>query len=354
MLTAATLVLVALAVGAVAWLLMVYPQRPARGAGHDVVVELPEGTSVAELSELLADHGVVEDPWLFSAYLRILGVEDRIRSGPVTVADAMTPAQVVRQVVEGTGRVRVRVTIPEGWTRFQIAERLEHLRVCDAADFLAATESPELLAANDVEGDSAEGYLFPDTYEMREGIPARNVVNRMIRTFRQRVLPLVDEHPEGLADLHEDLGWDLHDVLTMASIVEKEAAAPEERPIIAGVFLNRLRSEEFRPKRLQADPTVMYGCTAHPDVSSPCRAFDGRDITRAMLRDDDNPYNTYRHEGLPPGPIANPGVDSIRAVLAPAHHDYLYFVARGHGRHRFSATLEEHQAAVQRHVEGAQ
>lgn len=353
-LTVASLLLVASGVVAVAWLLIVYPTRPATGQGRDILLELPDGLGVEELAARLGEAGVVDDPWLFAAYLRILGLEDELRDGPVTVNDTMSPAELVRQVSVGVGRVRVRVTIPEGWTRFQIAERLERLRVCDAEDFLAQTEDPQLLAANDIEGESAEGYLFPDTYQMREGLDARGVVDRLLRNFRRRVMPVVDEHAEGFGVLRRELGWDLHDVLTMASIVEKEAAAADERPIIAGVFLNRLRSEEFRPKRLQADPTVMYGCLAIPGASAACAAFDGRDITRDMLRDGDNPYNTYRHEGLPPGPIANPGVDSIRAVLAPADHDYLYFVASGGGRHRFSATLEEHNAAVRRHLGGSE
>ena len=138
-------------------------------------------------------------------------------------------------------------------------------------------------------------------------------------------------------------------MITLASIVEAEAAVAAELPVIAGVFLNRLRDPEFRPKRLQADPTVSYGCRLQPSLPS-CAGFDGRRITRAMLAGADNPYNTYRHEGLPPGPVGNPGLAAVEAVLAPAEHDYLYFVARGGGRHAFSATLEEHNRAVERYL----
>jgi UPF0755 protein len=120
---------------------------------------------------------------------------------------------------------------------------------------------------------------------------------------------------------------------------------PEERPVIAGVFLNRLRDPKWKPRRLQADPTVAYGCAVLPSMPA-CQGFDGRRITRAMLLDASNPYNTYRLDGLPPGPIANPGLSSLRAVLVPAHHEYYYFVAVGGGRHRFSRSLEEHHLAT--------
>lgn len=335
------------AVGAVGWLVIVYPHRPPAGAGGDVLVDLPEGASVGEVADRLAAEGVVDSAFLFAAYLRILGVGDRLRSGPVLVTEGMTPAEVVRQVAEGLGRQRVRVTLPEGWTRFQIAERLEQLGVCQADAFLAETESAALLEAHSVEASSFEGYLFPDTYELREDMPARRVVRRLARTFERRVRPIVDRHEEGLEALQRDLGWSLHEVVVLASIVEKEAGAHAERPTIAGVFLNRLRSDTFRPKRLQADPTVSYGCVVRPDVSDACRAYDGR-ITRAMLRDADNPYNTYRHELLPPGPIANPGEAALRAVVQPAETEYLFFVSRNDGSHVFSRTYREHVNAVNR------
>ena len=132
--------------------------------------------------------------------------------------------------------------------------------------------------------------------------------------------------------------------------MEKEARVPSEQPLIAGVFLNRLRDPAFKPKRLQADPTVAYGCVVQPNLPS-CAQFDGRRVTRTMTGDPNNPYNTYRHAGLPPGPIANPGLGALRAVLAPAVHDYLYFVASGAGAHAFSRTLADHnEASEQRHA----
>ena len=220
--------------------------------------------------------------------------------------------------------------------------------MCDAADFLAASEDRDLLDGLGIEGPSAEGYLFPDTYLFSEDLAGDEVIRRFVENYHRRVDPLLEENEEGLDELARTLGWGPHQALILASIVEKEAAVAQERPTIARVFLNRLRDPEFQPKRLQADPTVAYGCLTAPDVAPSCAGLP-RQITRPMLQDRANLYNTYRHEGLPPGPICNPGLDSIRAVLASEVNDYLYFVARGDGRHAFSATLDAHNAAVARY-----
>jgi UPF0755 protein len=171
----------------------------------------------------------------------------------------------------------------------------------------------------------------------------------LVEHGREQTAKLFSDHAAALAALTRELGLDAHDVVTLASIVEKEAGVAEERPIIAGVFLNRLKDPKFTPRRLQADPTVIYGCRAQPSLPS-CNAFDPKrpKISRAMLADGDNRYNTYRIEGLPPGPISNPGRAALAAVLDATRHDYLYFVAKGGGRHAFSATLDAHNAAVQR------
>ena len=240
----------------------------------------------------------------------------------------------------------VRVTIPEGKTRHDIAALLERHEICRADAFVAATEDVALLRSLGLPGDTAEGYLFPDTYHLRRDTPAPAVVQRFVRNAERRFAAVVQAVPQGLPRLQRELGWGLHEAVVLASIVEEEAAVHDERATIAGVFLNRLTDPSFRPRRLQADPTVVYGCTLRPPPAS-CASFDGRRITRAMLGATDNPYNTYRHEGLPPGPITNPGAAALRAVLAPAHHAYLYFVASGGGRHTFSATLPDHARAVQ-------
>jgi UPF0755 protein len=154
-------------------------------------------------------------------------------------------------------------------------------------------------------------------------------------------------HPGAIAALGTNRKWTEHELLTLASIVEREAAVPEEQRLIARVFLNRLDDPTFRPARmLQSDPTASYGCQVAASAAPSCAGFSGK-VTPEMLRDPQNPYNTYRHPGLPPGPIGNPGESALDAVLAPAAADYLYFVADGHGRHRFSRSFEEHRRAIE-------
>jgi UPF0755 protein len=182
--------------------------------------------------------------------------------------------------------------------------------------------------------------------------PASQVVRKLADNSQRRLQRLFADEASALATLERDLHFGAREVLILASIVEKEAHVQSEQPVIAGVFLNRLRDPNFRPKRLQADPTVAYGCIQQPELES-CQGFDGKRVTRVMTADPLNVYNTYRIEGLPPGPIANPGLAALRAVLHPAEHGYFYFVARGDGRHAFSATLTDHNQAVQRSVSTA-
>lgn len=324
-------------------LLLVYPRQARGGEGRTFVLEIPAGVGATELAHQLAREGVIDSPWLFAVYLRVTRADEALRDGEVLLGDALRPDEVARRLRHDQDGIPVRVTIPEGWTRFDVARRLEQAGVCDAADFLAATSAPP----SGVDAPSAEGYLFPDTYELRTGSDATSVAQRMFRNHCARTDALFEQHADALARLERELAMSRHDVIVLASVVEKEAAVHDERPVIAGVFLNRLRSQTFLPRqRLQADPTVSYGCLAVPEEAPSCASFDGRTITRAMLDDAANRYNTYRHPRLPPGPIANPGLSAIAAVLAPTEHDYLYFVARGGRRHTFSATLEGHNEAV--------
>lgn len=335
-------VLVLLGTLAVTALLVVYPREVRTGRGRTFVVAIPDDADARAVADLLHEREVIDDPWIFAAYLRITGADDVLRRGDVLLGDRLRPDEVARRLRSDRDGVPVRVTVPEGYTRFDVARRLDAAGVCDEAAFLEASAEPP----DGVEAPSAEGYLFPDTYELRTQSDPRAVVRRMVRNHFERTEELYERHELALERLQEDLGMGPHEVVVLASVVEKEAAVADERAIIAGVFLNRLRSETFRPRRrLQADPTVSYGCLAEPSAAPSCAGFDGR-ITRAMLDDSANRYNSYRHEGLPPGPIANPGLASIVAVLDPTVHDYLYFVARGGRRHRFSATLERHNEGV--------
>lgn len=346
LLSVTTLVLVAIVTSSLVWLLLVYPNRPSEGSGEPVRLELPPGATLEDVVDHLDRAQLVDDPFVFSVYLRVLGASGRFREGRIALSRGLTPAMVARRVATGIGTVEVRVTIPEGFDSIAVAERLSELSLGERDDFIEAMRDPSLLEALDVPGPSLEGYLFPDTYDLRDDIPPREILGRMVQNHRTRTAPVFARHRAALDRLRAELSMSPHDVLTLASIVEKEAGVPEERPTIAGVFLNRLRSQTFRPRaRLQADPTVSYGCRAEPASAPSCAGYDGR-ITRAMLSDAANRYNTYQHSGLPPSPIANPGLAAIEAVLAPDVHDYLFFVARGHRRHTFSETLDGHETGV--------
>lgn len=341
----------------VGWLVMVYAEEHGPGRGKLVELTLEPGVSVRTISYRLAGQGALAEPAVFELYARMrlagargLGAGEirRLRTGTIALYDDMTPSQLLQRVAYGFGAASLRVMLPEGYTRYDIAERLERFGICGASAFITATEDAALLAELGIAGPSAEGYLFPDTYALREGSEPSNVVRRLVEHGRARTAKLFADHAASLALLQSEAGLDAHEVVTLASIVEKEAGVADERPVIAGVFLNRLKDPKFLPKRLQADPTVIYGCRAQPSLGS-CAGFDAKKprITRAMLADGNNRYNTYRLDGLPPGPIANPGKAALTAVLAATQHDYLYFVAKGGGRHTFSATLDAHNTAVQ-------
>ena len=224
------------------------------------------------------------------------------------------------------GRVRTHeLRIPEGLTAVEIAGRVEAAGLAPAADFLDHVRDPAFVTELGVEGRSLEGYLFPETYQLARGLGARAIARTLVEEFLSVW--------EGIAPLAEAQGRSMAEVVTLASIVEKETSAPQERPLIAAVFLNRMRLG----MRLETDPTVIYGIAN----------FDGN-LTRRHLNDASNPYNTYQIPGLPPGPIANPGEAALRSVVEPADTEYLFFVSRNDGTHVFSRTYREHVNAVNR------
>ncbi len=331
-----------------AFVRFVYPSRPASSPGEPVSYRMPADADVSTVAEDMGRLGLVDSPAFFSTYLRLVGAGDALRRGEtLSLPRGLVVEQLARRLARGIGALVVRVTIPEGFDMFAVAERLEESRLGSREDFLRAMRDPALLRELDVEAPSLEGYLFPDTYELRDDESPARLLGRLVANHRRRVQPLLEAHEDAVAGLEREFGWSSHQILVLASVVEKEAAVADERAQIAGVFFNRLRSETFLPRqRLQSDPTVSYGCRAAPEEAPSCAGFDGT-ITRAMLEDSANRYNSYRHAGLPPGPIANPGLAAIEAVLTPASHDFFYFFARGGRRHTFSRTLEAHGAAVE-------
>lgn len=278
----------------------------------------------------------------------------RARRGTTLLAVAgLAAAAIVAAlgIIVGPRPVRLEavVTVREGWTIFDIARELERAGVCSADDFVAAAMDPALVRSLGVPASDAEGFLFPATYRLAVPTPAARVAAMMIRTWNGRAGRWLEERAALVEKVGRKFGRDGRLVLvTIASMVEAEAAVAAERPRIASVIWNRLERLDPRVDRLQVDPTASYGCRRFPHLAS-CAGYPGRGPpTRAMLADPANPYNTYRHAGLPPGPIGNPGMDSLRAAVEPERTSYLFYVARGDGsgRHEFSRTYEEHRRAM--------
>ncbi len=332
---------------AMTYMLVLYPLSPGPGAGKDVEVTLEPEEPLTSVVSKLERAGVVAPRGrfaLFALYVRL--EQPKFAPGRHLLTDDVTPQELLHRLERQGAASKAKVTIPEGWNRFDIAKRLQTLHVATQASFLEATTDPLLLRELGLEGDSAEGFLFPATYELARDSDSRDVVRRLKGEFDRRFLQLEQNHHLGYANLESLFGWTRRDIVTLASMVEKEAAIDEERPLIASVFLNRLRDPLFKRKVLQCDPTSGYGCLVLRDRIPACAGYAGK-ITHSINTDPLNTYSTYVHEGLPPGPIANPGLKSLQALLAPSSTKYLFFVTRGEGRrHAFSETLEEHNTAV--------
>jgi UPF0755 protein len=293
------------------------------GRGDPVVVQVPPGADAARVAEVLYRHGLLRSRLAFRLWARGWGLEDRLQAGEYRFSPSEGVVDILRRLAAGDV-VHHRVTFPEGFSARQVAERLDRLGLVDAEEFLREVGRADRHWIPQMHGNttgSVEGYLFPDTYSFPRGLPAERAVAAMVARFRDVTGPLWD--------LPRPLGLSPHEVVTVASLVEREARHDFERARIAGVLYNRLR----RGMPLQVDATVLYALGRHKE--------------RVLYRDleVDSPYNTYRTAGLPPGPIANPGLASLQAALQPEAHDYLYYVARPDGTHVFSRTLAEHERA---------
>lgn len=343
-----------LAAGALA-MAFVYPRTvalpPPRPEARVVVLSIAPNASRKDVAVQLAGVGLLDDPWLFTGYLELQRIQPA--AGVHLLVHGLSHGELAARLARKGESAKV--VIPEGWTRFDIARRLAEAEVCDRAAFVAASQDPALLAQLRLKGDSAEGFLFPATYDLPKDSAADKVVERMVQELERRLEGVEKKTPEGRILLARSLNFGTREILTLASVVEREAAVAEERPLIASVFLNRLRDPAFSRHVLQSDPTSGYGCVSAresfelrlsptPPPAS-CAEYSGK-ILPVMNQDGQNPYSTYAHEGLPPGPIANPGAAAIAAVLAPAETNFLYFVAKGAGRHAFAATFEEHKKNI--------
>lgn len=306
-------------------ILVGYAQSP---VGRDIplrTVDIPRGASFSRVMDVLEAEGLLRQRELFHLLALLRNGTRQIRAGEYEFSGWMSPSEILGKLIRGEVK-GYRITVPEGFTVRQILERLLASKLVDEKEFLRLSTDRQFLSTLGIEGRSLEGYLFPDTYILDRSMDTRTIVTTMVNQFWHHVTPSMTKRSA-------DLGLTVDQFVTLASIIEKETGRKEEMPLIAAVFHNRLK----RRMPLQSDPTVIYGIAD----------FDGNLRKQDLLKK--TPYNTYLIAGLPPGPIANPGLDALQAALYPTEADYLYFVSKNDGSHQFSDDLSQHNNAVRKY-----
>ena len=322
------LIFALLVAGAVYVDLYIYAEKPLSTEPVKRVVIIEPGQKFKSLSQILNKKGVIRHPAKFRLFSRIKGYDKHIKAGEYVLSSAMTPKKILEILV--MGRVRLhRLTIPEGHNLRQVAQAVSRAGFGTQADFFNAATNADLVRSKGIDAQTFEGYLFPDTYYFTKDATPEKIISSMVKRFWAMFKPEWKNRSKAL-------GFTIHQVVTLASIIEKEAGVAMERPVISSVFHNRLK----RKIRLESDPTVIYGI----------EDFNGN-ITRRDLKED-TLYNTYRIKGLPPGPIANAGTKAIEAALYPADTRFLYFVSKKDNTHQFSTNLKDHNRAVQKYQLG--
>jgi UPF0755 protein len=317
-----TLVVLILSAALFAGVLFFYIFFPASQTPQTVEIRVEQGDSFATVVRRLREQNIIRHEIPFSLWARVIGSEKKIQPGLYRFELPLRPREALNQMVSGKG-IFQRVTIPEGLTIKEVSDLLANMQVVNREKFLSQARDPALLAQLGVDDKTVEGYLFPSTYQFIPETPEKEIIAAMVQQFRKAAAPLFEGHTSALE-------LTPHQIVTLASIIEKETGIESERPLVSAVFHNRLKLK----MPLQSDPTVIYGL----------KNFDGN-LTRKHVKEP-SPYNTYVIAGLPPGPICNPGLSSIKAALAPADVPFLYFVSKNDGTHLFSATLDEHARAV--------
>jgi UPF0755 protein len=306
--------------------LLNYADTPMKtGASKNVTVNVRSGQTLRATADMLYQENIIRNPLKFILIARLKGYDKRLKAGEYLLSAAMSPRKIMEIMVKGTVKLH-KFTVPEGYNLNQIAELVEHTGFASQDDFIRAATDAALAHASGLEADTFEGYLFPDTYFFPKEVRVEKIISTMIHRFRSVFLPEWKIRAE-------NLGFSIHQIVTLASIIEKETGAPFERPIISSVFHNRLKMK----MRLESDPTVIYGI----------KNFDGN-LTRKHLLTR-TPYNTYKIRGLPAGPIANPGRAALEAALYPADTSYIYFVSKKDSTHHFSTNLKQHNQAVRKY-----
>jgi len=319
-------VLSAVMIGVHSWQILNYPYQ-----GAPQILEIAPGEGFASVNYRLYKKGLIRSPRLFHYYARYKNWVNSFKVGTYEIKSGLSSIDMLELFVKGIARMHT-VVIPEGKNMFEIGKMLEEAEVTTYTEFIKACRNPNILQSLGIFlpfGDpkwaqTVEGYLYPDTYKFSPNTPAHMVIKTMVNQFKKKTNDL---------DFSQSK-YSPHEIIILASIVEKETGAAHERPMIAGVYLNRLK----KPMRLQADPTTIYGIYEN---------FDGNLKKKHLL--EKTPYNTYKMSGLPIGPIANPGLAAIEATLNPAKHAYLFFVSHNDGTHEFTRTYKEHLKAVKKY-----
>jgi UPF0755 protein len=305
--------------------------RPPSRSARVVRLEVPRHAGIRAIAELLQAQGLIRHRYAFMLMARLLGESKDMKAGEYELQPRMSLLEIIDKLARGDA-VAVWFTVPEGYTVSQVADTLSQVGMIERHRFLRLADSnaSRFDVGVKIPRRSLEGYLFPDSYKFKKGVTEKTILLGMLHNFHDKVV-------DGLADDVHASRLPLDKVVTAASLIEREARIPEDRPMIAAVIYNRLK----RRMPLQIDASVLYALGHHKQ--------------KVMLADlkVNSPYNTYQHPGLPPGPICSPGLDSIKAALRPARVDYLYYVARADGHHIFSTTLAEHNSAVKRARSGA-
>lgn len=300
-----------------------------KGDGQSVrIVDFAKGSPLKKLAAELEKEGIIGSATLFTLYAKVSGTAGKVQAGTYQLSDALTPGEILRKLAAGDVFEK-RFAVPEGYSIFQVAEMLDSRGFFKKEPFLKECRNSRLLKELGIPAASVEGFLYPSTYNLVKIETPADLIREMAGQF-SRV------YAEKFAAAENNSGLSRLQIVTLASIIEKEAVAPEEMPVISSVFKNRLK----KGMPLQSDPTAVYGL----------RAFGGRVSASDVRRD--TPYNTYLIKGLPPGPIGNPGAAAIEAALKPAVTGYYYFVAKSDGTHHFSVSLDEHNRAVQYYLKG--
>jgi UPF0755 protein len=302
-----------------------YAEQPAGLKPNDVVVDIPAGQPFKTTSQTLFKHKIIDSPFKFNLVARLKGYDKRLKAGEYSLCACMSPLEILEKLVKGDVKL-YKLTIPEGLNIQQIAALVAEAGFSSKSDFIEAANNADLAHKYGIDANTFEGYLFPETYYFPKNSTAESIVASMVKHFWLVFGPAWRERSK-------QLGFSTHQIVTLASIIEKETSDPAERPLISSVFHNRLK----RKMRLESDPTVIYGL----------KDFDGN-LKREHL-ETATPYNTYKNNGLPPGPIANPGKASLEAALYPADSKFIYFVSKKNKTHQFSTNLRDHNLAVQQY-----